>query len=376
MRRRTFIASGAAGATLALAGCTVSQTDDPANGNNSTETAGVPGPEERAEMDFSGETLTVGTYTSFVDAPSDSPGDWIKSEFEDRYGVTFNWATPEGELTHYVQRYREGVDIEPEVYLGVRPQNLVRADRKTDGEMFAQSDTDLLQHGSDIGEEFFFDPQDRAVPSFLSHCAIVYDGRTVPKPETFEDLTGDAYQDKLAIPNPAGTTTGLLFLLWTIDRFGTDGYLDYWQDLVDNGARILDSWSSTYSQFQDGNVPVVVSFSNDRVYAKRFGNSLDKHRVSLLNDQGYANLAGMARFAGGSKPALAYEFMDFILEPEVQKVIAERNVTGPVNTAAEPPEVFQQYAKDPEESVFFGYDELDGNLEGWITDWSRQIASR
>jgi thiamine transport system substrate-binding protein len=370
MRRRAFL-TAAAGAAAMVAGCTLSQTDDDVPG-----VGGISPPEERAEMDFSGESLRVGTYGSFVDAPSDSPGEWIQEEFEDRYGVDFEWDLPEQELTHYVERSNQGVDIDTELYLGVRPQNLVRADQNVEGQLFRESNVNLLRNGPDIGEEFFFDPQERAVPTFLSHCAIVYDGRTVEAPETFEDLTTDEYADSIAIPNPSSSTTGLLFLLWTINEFGEEGYLEYWQDLLDNGARILEDWGTVYSQFQEDEMPVIVSFSNDRVFAQRFGNSLEKHRVALLNGQGYANLAGMARFADGTKGDLAYEFMDFILEPEVQSVIAERNVTGPVNEAAEPPEVFQEFARQPDETVFFGYDELDGNLGGWIDDWSREVAGQ
>jgi thiamine transport system substrate-binding protein len=369
MRRRSFLAAGLA---AGLAGCTVTQDDDD---NTTTNPSDITPPEERAEMDFSGETLTVGTYSSFVDAPSDSPGTWIKDEFESEYGVTFEWETPDAELTHYVERNNQGRDIETDLYLGVRPQNLVRADRNIEGQLFAETDVDLLRNGPDIGEDFFFDPQDRAIPTFLSHCAIVYDGRNIPKPETFEDLTKDVYDGKVAVPDPSTTTTGLLFLLWTINEFGPDGYLDYWQDLTDNNIRILDSWGTVYSQFQENETPVVVSYSNDRVFAKRFGNSLDKHKVSLLNGQGYANLAGIGQFAQTDQGDLAYEFIDFVLRPEVQSVIAERNVTGPVNTTAEPPEVYRNYAQQPEESVFYGYDELEGNLEGWIDDWTRDIVS-
>lgn len=372
MKRRAFIATGLA---LATAGCTMVQDDDDSDDGDEIPGVGdVSSPEERADMDFSGETLTVATYDSFVDAPSDSPGEWIKEEFEERYDVTLEWQFPDQELTHYVERHNQDVDIEPELYLGVRPQNLVRADRNVEGELFRQSDIDLLRNGPDIGDEFFFDPYDRTVPVFLSHCAIVYDGREVPTPETFEDLTNEEYADSIAMSNPSNSTTGLLFLLWTINEFGEDGYLDYWRDLADNGAQILDSWGTVYSQFEEDEMPVVVSYSNDRVYAQRFGNPLEKHQVSTLNDQGYANMAGMARFADSDQPDLTYEFMDFILEPEVQSVIAERNVTGPVNETAEPPEVFQEYAKQPEETVFFGYEELEGSLEGWIDDWSREIA--
>ena len=369
MRRRTFVATAAAGA-VALAGCTVTRTDD---GDDDEPVEAAP-PEERAEMDFSGDTLRVATYESFVDAPSDSPGEWIASEFEERYDVSFEWATPSQELTHFVEQHNEGAEIEADLYLGVRPQNMVRADRRIDGEMLAETDVELLAHGSDIGDEFFFDPHDRAVPTFLSHCAIVYDGRNIEQPETFEDLTTETYEGQIAVGNPSRSTTGLLFMLWTVNEFGEDGYLEYWRDLADNDVRILDSWGEVYTQFQEEELPVVVSYSNDRVFAKRFDNPLDKHQVSLLNDQGYANMAGVARFADSSKTDLAYEFVDFLLEPEVQGVIAERNVTGPVNETAEPPEVFQEYAEEPEETVFYGYEELEENLEGWIDDWSREIV--
>lgn len=370
MKRRTFITTAAGATAVGLAGCTVSPTDD----DDDDPTAEFAGPEERAEMDFSGETLIVATYDSFIDAPSDSPGEWIKDEFEERYDVDFEWEAPEQELTHYVEQHNAGVDIDADLYLGVRPQNLVRADGNLEGEMLAETDIDLLRNGADIGEQYFFDPHDRAVPTFLSHNAIVYDGRNVPEPETFEDLTSDTYEGKIALGNPSSSTTGLLFMLWTIHEFGEDGYLEYWSELTDNDVTITDSWGEKYTLFEEDERPVVVSYSNDRVYAKRFGNPMDKHQVALLNDQGYANMAGVARFPDSDNPDLAHEFIDFLLEPEVQSVIAERNVTGPVNETAEPPEVFQEYAEEPDETVFFGYEELEGNLEEWIDDWSREVA--
>ena len=129
-----------------------------------------------------------------------------------------------------------------------------------------------------------------------------------------------------------------------------------------------------YTQFEEGETEAVVSYTNDRVYAQRFGNDLEKHQVATLNGQGYTNMAGMARFAEGTNDDLAHQFMDFILEPEVQAVIAERNVTGPVNTETELPEVYEEYAVDPEDPVFFGYEELEGNLSTWLTEWERNVT--
>lgn len=354
MRRRAFLASGAA-VTAGLAGCSANPVD---GGDSGTDDG----------------TLAVATYASFVDAPSDSPGQWIKEEFEERHDAELEWHTPEQEINHYIERHNEDAGIEPELYLGLSPHDLVRADQNTDGELFAQLDESELEHTDDINEQYYFDPHDRAIPTYSSYCAIVYDGRTVEEPETFEDLLSPEYEGRIALGNPQQGTTGLLFLLWTIDHFGEDGYLDYWEALHDNDIRILDSWSDVYAQFEEEEVPVVVSYSNDRVYAERFGNDMEKHQVSLLHDEAYANVSGMARFAEGTNDDLAHEFVDFVLSPEAQAVIAERNVTGPVNVETELPEVYQEYAEDPENPVFFGYDELDENLSTWVDDWSRAIA--
>lgn len=380
MRRRTFIRTAGAATTAGLAGCSSNQGDggNGDGGNDDTEN----GNDETATVTDSGgdDALSVATYGSFVDAPSDSPGEWIKAEFESRYDVDFEWIVPDQPINHFIERHNEGVDIDPELYLGIKPNELVRVDENTDGELFQPTDVGALEHGENIGEEFYFDPRDRMVPTYASYASLVYDGRQFENPGTFEALLEDRFQGNFAVPNPAeGDNTGLYFLLWTINEFGTDGeydYLDYWNDLVENDVRILDSWSTMYSQFDEGEIPVVVSYSNDRVYAKRFGNDLEKHQVGFLNDQGYANLSAMGRFAAGTNDDLAHQFMEFILEPETQAKIAELNVTGPVNTEATPPEVYREYAQEPDEVLFFGYEELKGNVEGWIRDWEREVVSR
>jgi thiamine transport system substrate-binding protein len=358
MRRRTFLASGGTVAGLGLAGCISQEGENGGTTGNGDD----------------GDVLRVATYNSFVDAPSDSPGEWIADEFAERHDVEFEWHTPEQELNHYIERHNEGVDIEPELYLGLSPHELVRADDNTDGDLFAETDESALEHVDDVDEDHYFDPHDRVIPTYRSFCAVVYDGRNVETPETFEDLLDPAYEGEIGVSNPQRGTTGLLFLLWTIDRFGEDDYLEYWEELLDNDARVLDSWSEVYTQFEEEELPVVVSYANDRVYAKRDDNDLEKHQVSTLNDQAYANVSGMVRFADGTDDELAHEFMDFVLEPEVQSVIAERNVTAPVNDETELPEVYEEYAEVPDDTPFFGYDELEANLDDWLDEWEQVAA--
>jgi thiamine transport system substrate-binding protein len=82
----------------------------------------------------------------------------------------------------------------------------------------------------------------------------------------------------------------------------------------------------------------------------------------------------MARFADASNPETARDLMEFVLRPEVQGVVAEKNVQFPAIENAELSEEFAEVAYIPSDPVTFTYDELAGNLDGWIEDWARQIV--
>lgn len=356
MNRRKFLTAGLSAGTALAAGCTAEQL-----GNGGGD-------------DADADTISVATTQVFVDGPGESAGPWVEEQFEEETGYSVEWDVRDQGINYYIERHNEGVGIDQEVYLNVRPHDLVRIDEATEDDLFVPTDTDHVPNVATIGDEFYFDPHDRVIPTWLSYCSLVYDGRNIEPPETFEDLVSEAYRGDFALSNPQEGTTGLLFMLWTINEFGEDGYLEFWNDLLDNDARILDGWSDVYPQFIQDEVNMIVSYSNDRVYARADDQDLDKHQVGFLNGQGYANMLGVARFADGTNDDIAHEFMNFVLEPEIQAGVAERNVTGPVNEETVLPEVYAEYAEHPDETVFLDYDELRGNLSGWLTDWGREIA--
>jgi thiamine transport system substrate-binding protein len=161
---------------------------------------------------------------------------------------------------------------------------------------------------------------------------------------------------------------------WTVKTLGEDQYLDYWKQLESNGLEILGSWDDAYSAWENGEAPMVVSYSTDQVYANRYDQDMSKHRVGFLDGQGYANPEGMAKFADTDRPELAEAFMEFMLSKQAQGEIAVRNVQFPATDWADLPAEFEKYAKVPEDPVTFTYEELQGNLDGWVDSWARQIA--
>jgi thiamine transport system substrate-binding protein len=369
MDRRRFVRAAGAGVAGLLAGCNAA----PAEGESGGTTTGTTreGP----------PLLRVGTYPSLLDAPSTSPGGWLKEEFESEFDAELEWFAPDGQMQYFLQRRQQGVTIDTDLFLGLTPENLVEADSGVEGEesLFGQFDTGNVSNAGNVVEDYQFDPRDRAVPFGASYISLVYnqnmlDERGADGPETWDDLVAADYEDGLLVPNPQNSETGLEFLFWTVDEFGEDGYLDYWADLTDNGAEILESWGAAYGAYSEDEAPMVVSYSTDQVFADMSGDDMARHRISFPDGQGYAYLEGVAPFAGTDSMGLAERFVDFLLRPDIQAEVAERNVALPAVDNADLPADYDDLVHEPETVVSYSYDELDGNMDRWLDDWSQRIA--
>ena len=137
MKRRGFLAAAGAGITAALAGCTSQSSSD--------------------------DSLVVGTYSSFLDAPSISPGEWLKGEFESEFDTTLVWQSPPEEVNHYIQRKQEDVSVDADVYLGLNTDDIVRIDDELDeprGE-----ETTSIEVGDSVKEGQRYDPEHRGAGS-------------------------------------------------------------------------------------------------------------------------------------------------------------------------------------------------------------------
>lgn len=370
MKRRTFLTTTGAASVVALAGC--AELERAEDSPDDTDDSSADDTDDGTTTEETEDTLVVGTYSSFLDAPSISPGEWVKNTFEEEFDATLVWQSPPGEINHYIQRKQEGVGIDADVYLGLNTDELVRVDEQLDEPLFVNGlEIDGQEH---VQPALEFDPDGRAIPFDTGYISLVYDSTETEAPETFEELREPDHASTLIAQHPGTSTTGLAFLLHTVHRYGDDEYLDFWADVQEGGATILGSWDDAYGAWLDGQAPVVVSYSTDQVFAAADGANLDEHQIRFLDDQAYANPEGMARFDGADSPGLAEEFMEFILRPDVQGEIAEQNVAFPATDNAELPDDYDELAHEPPEPVTFSYDELQGNVDEWVDNWERQIT--
>ncbi|SEQ78773.1 thiamine ABC transporter substrate-binding protein [Natrinema salaciae] len=373
MKRRAYIGAVGGSVVAGLAGCLTRDGDESTDGDGN----GDPEPED---PDLEGE-LRIATYESMVDGENPA-GPWLKEAFEEAYpDAELTWTVPTNGINDYIDRERQNAALEADVYLGANIDDLVRVDDTLDdGGLFRELNVDRIDNAGRIRDGLDMgDPHGRILAYDTGYICLVYDERVVDEPETLDELTEPAYEDALLAQNAQRSDPGQAFLLWTIDAYGEDGYLDYWRELDDNGVRVLESWDDSYSgAYMNGERPMVVSYSTDQVFANEFGYDMRRHQVAFPNDQGYANPEGMGIFDRASEVDLAYEFLDFALSSDAQAVIAQRNVQFPAVASehVDLGEEFDRYAHVPPEAVTIGYDDLRGNLDGWVDDWAREFAGQ
>lgn len=381
-RRRLLALGGAVGIT-ALAGCSLESsddddapTDDADDGDDADDHPDDTGDDaDDGDDEPEDDVLTIATYDSFIDAPSSSPGPWLAETFADEYDIEIEWATPSNGINHYIEQHNAGVDVDADMFVGLNVDDLITIDDNIDDELFSHAAVEEIDGVDDIIDGLWFDPGERTIPYATNYISLVYDGTAIDAPETFEGLLDPEFSGDLITQNPADSTTGLAFFLHTVHQYGEDDFLEYWEALQDNDVRVLGSWDDAYAAWSGGEAPMVVSYSTDQVFANMEDADLEQHQIRFLENEAYANPEGAAIFSNAENPELAATFLEFLLSPRVQGEIAQLNVQFPATETADLPDDYDELAHEPDVSVTFTYEELQGSLDQWVDDWSRQFAS-
>ena len=189
-------------------------------------------------------------------------------------------------------------------------------------------------------------------------------------------MTRPEYRDLLVVENPATSSPGLAFLLTTIGHFGEDGYLPYWQALVDNGVLVVNDWDTAYNQEfsrAGGTRPLVVSYGSSPPFEVIFSDqplSEPPTGAMVSNGSCFRQIEFVGILAGTQKRALAEKWIDFMLSTTFQEDIPLQMYVFPVNPAAKLNETFVKYLQIPENPVNLSPDLISANREKWIQDWT------
>ncbi len=239
---------------------------------------------------------------------------------------------------------------------------------------------------ADIPAEFKLDPANGALPVDYGDVCINYDKayfaeKGLAVPASLDDLLRPEYKGMLVTENPATSSPGLAFLMATIAQYGSEGYLTFWQGLVDNGLVVASDWETAYyTNFSGssgkGAQPMVVSYGSSPAAEVIFADPPreDAPTASIVGDNAcFRQIEFVGILKGTQQRALAEKFVDFLLGTAFQEDMPLQMFVFPVNSQAKLPDVFANNVQIPEKPATLDPALIDANREGWIEAWTEVV---
>ncbi|MAY96780.1 thiamine ABC transporter substrate binding subunit [uncultured Nocardioides sp.] len=202
-----------------------------------------------------------------------------------------------------------------------------------------------------------------------------FDEQGLEPPQTLEDLTDPAYEDLFVTSGATTSSPGFAFLLATIAAYGED-WPAYWEDLLDNGAKVVPGWEDAY--FVDftagggGARPIVLSYDSSPAFTTTDDGS--ETTTAALLETCFEQVEYVGVLAGAENPTGAQAVVDWMLTPEVQAALPDSMYVFPVVDGVEMPEAWAEFAPRPEEPLAVDAAEIDENRDAWLTEWQDLVS--
>ena len=317
--------------------------------------------------------LTVMTHDSF------SVSQEVLSAFETANNIKINFVKggdTGATLNRLILESLSGSTPNADVFFGLDNTFLSRA---LEQNLLEAYDAPQL---TQIPAEFKLDPENRALPVDYGDVCINYDKawfeqNALPLPTSLTELTDPRYANLLVVENPSTSSPGLAFMLATIAEFGEDGWLDWWQEIKDNGVQITSDWETAYyTNFSGssgrGAQPMVVSYASspaaEFIYAET---ELTESPTASLVEEGMCwrqiEFAGILK--GTKNRAAAEKFIDFLLSKPFQEDVPLQMFVFPVLPEAVLPEAFQTTVESPEQPASLAPELIASQRDAWINAW-------
>ncbi|MBN2500526.1 MAG: thiamine ABC transporter substrate-binding protein [Anaerolineales bacterium] len=317
-------------------------------------------------------TLTVMTHDSFAVSED------VIAQFEAENDVTVTFLMSGDTGTAVSKAVLAADNPLADVFYGVDNTFLSRA---LDGDIFAAYDSPAL---ADIPDQFKLDPEKRAIPVdygdvCLNYEIAYFEENELEPPQSLEDLTEPEYAGLLTVENPATSSPGLAFLFATVGHFGEDGYLDYWQQLVDNDLNVVNDWETAYySAFSrwGGEYPIVVSYNSsppvELIYAEE---PMDEPVTAVVTapDTCFRQIEFVGILKGTENRDLAEKWVDFMLSTTFQEDIPLQMFVFPVNSDAELDQTFVDFLEFTEQPVELSPEDITAHRQEWIEAWTETV---
>lgn len=366
MRRARSLVVGVAGAIVLATACS--------SGGKSFDRRGTPPPAPAPTASTRGQTVKLLTHDAWAVTPA------VLQSFTAATGIKVQ-VLKSGDAGAMVNQAILAKD-QPfaDALFGVDNTYLSRA---TGAGLFAARDYTGLEAIEPGVRAAFEDFANQVVPIDRGDVCLNYDKdwfteRRLAPPKTVDDIVKPQYKNLTVVENPATSSPGFAFLLTTINRYGANGWQDWWTSLRRNGVEAVDSWSTAYeSDFTAGGGkgatrPIVVSYASsppaDVVFADP---PKPTSSVGVVLDGCFRQYELAGVLARAKHPDAAQQLVEFLVSQRFQADMPLQMFVWPVRTGTPLPAVFTKNAALASRPVEVPPASItDEQRSTWIDQWN------
>lgn len=278
---------------------------------------------------FETNTIRILTYATFASATG--PGPEIIEAFKRKYGANVELTTL-SDAGLLLERMKLGEASVPfDVVLGLDQLMIAGAEKR-----FGWREMFFGNSGRHPVLAEFASPH--FVPIDWSPLTFIFRKGDFPVPEKFDDLLNPVHKKQFALQDPHSSSPGLQFFQWVKTNEGerTSNWLEQFKPNVNS---ISPSWAFSYGLFKKGQARFVFSYLTSLAFHWGSENQRDYRCLSLK--EGHPVQVEYAAVPVSCRECeLAEKFVAFLLEPESQKLIMEKNFMFPVIKGLEEGTIF------------------------------------
>ncbi|MBU1566119.1 MAG: thiamine ABC transporter substrate-binding protein [Proteobacteria bacterium] len=229
------------------------------------------------------------------------------------------------------------------------------------------------------------DRENRLLPVSYGDVCLNYDKewfkkKNVTPPSDLADLLKPEYKGLTVVENPATSSPGMAFLLATIGRFDSDGYLDFWKKLRANDVLVANGWKDAYyghfTAASKGDRPIVVSYASSPAAVVHYSKTplAEAPTAAVIGDRtSFRQIEFIGILKGSKEPELAGKLIDFMLSVPVQEDIPLQMFVFPANSGARLPEVFAKHATVAVKPAEVAPNDIEANRDKWLEAWTNTV---
>jgi thiamine transport system substrate-binding protein len=339
-----------------------------------------------------GRPAATASTTSAPTVPSGGDGTTITLVTHDSFNAS------KRVLRQFTKRTGVTVEVLPSGDAGAAVNQAILTKNNPLGDVFFGVDNTLLSRALDEGifipykspelanipADLRLDPRNRVSPVDTGDVCLNFDrkyfeDKKLSVPKTLDDLTKPEYKGLLVVENPATSSPGLAFLLATVDKFGANGWREYWEKLRANDVKVVDGWEQAYNtEFSGsagkGNYPLVVSYATSPpAEVVNADPPPEEPPTGALLDTCFRQVEFVGILKGTSHQKASKQLVDFMLSERFQRDMPLQMFVFPARDGTKLPTAFVKFAKVAPKPATLPPEEIARNRDRWIDEWTDTV---